>query len=125
MAEEKHFWFWAIEQVLREGVESRRLEQVGYQEKILLGKCGEAVAQAAEGAGGLTVHGGDQELCGCGTEGHGQWAWCDGLVVGLSDLRGLSDLNDSVIPLFYDQTTSYHQVYFGYTWLSLGALYSS
>ena len=27
--------------------------------------------------------------CGCGTEGCGQWAWCDGLAVGLGDLRGL------------------------------------
>ena len=30
-----------------------------------------------------------QESCGCGTEGHGQWAWCDGLLVELGDLRGL------------------------------------
>jgi len=28
-----------------------------------------------------------QETCGYGTVGHGQWAWCAGLVVGLGDLR--------------------------------------
>jgi len=30
-----------------------------------------------------------QEMCGCGTEGHDQWAWCDELVPGLSDLKDL------------------------------------
>ena len=38
---------------------------------------------AAQGNGGVTVSGGVQELCGCGSEGRGQWAWCDGLMVGL------------------------------------------
>ena len=32
---------------------------------------------------------GVQEPRGCGTEGHGQWAWGDGLMVGLGCLRGL------------------------------------
>ena len=49
----------------------------------------EAVAQAAQGGGGVTVPGGVPEPCGCGTEGHGQWAWCGGLLVGLGGLRGL------------------------------------
>ena len=49
------------------------------------GKSGEAVAQAAQGGGGVTVPGGVPEPCGCGTEGHGHWAWRDGLLVG--DLR--------------------------------------
>ena len=53
------------------------------------GKSGEAVAQAAQGGGGVTVPGGVPEPCGCGTEGHGQWAWCDGLLVGPDGLRGL------------------------------------
>ena len=38
-------------------------------------KCGEAVAQAAQGGGGVTVPGGVEEPCGCGTEGRGQWVW--------------------------------------------------
>ena len=42
--------------------------------EFLLRKSGAAVAQAAQGGGGVTVHGGVPELCGCGTEGHGQWA---------------------------------------------------
>ena len=46
---------------------------------LLLRKSGEAVAQAAQGGGGVTVPGGVPEPCGCGTEGRGQWAWCDGL----------------------------------------------
>jgi len=39
--------------------------------KIILIKSGEAVAQAAQGGDGVTVPGDVQELCGCGTEGHG------------------------------------------------------
>ena len=30
---------------------------------------------AAQGGGGVTIPAGVQELCGCGTEGCGQWAW--------------------------------------------------
>jgi len=52
-------------------------------------KSSKAVAQAAQGGGGVTVPGGVPEPCGCGTEGHGQWAWCDGLLVGPDGLRGL------------------------------------
>jgi len=55
--------------------------QVGYEEKFLLRKSGAAVSQAAQGGGGVTVPGGVPELCGCGTEGHGQWArwgWAGG-----------------------------------------------
>ena len=64
--------------------------QVGYYEKFLLRKSGEALAQAAQGGGGVTVPGGVQELWRCGTEERG----CDGSIgvrwtVGLDDLRGL------------------------------------
>jgi len=48
-----------------------RKDQVGYWEKFLLRKSGEALAQAAQGGGGVTVPGGVQELCECGSEGHG------------------------------------------------------
>jgi len=47
------------------------------------------VAQAAQGGGGVTIPGGVEEPHGRGTEGHGQWAWCDGLMVGLDALSGL------------------------------------
>jgi len=54
---------------------------------------GAAVAQAAQGGGGVTVPGGVPEPCGCGTEdvvsGHGG----GGLVVGPGDLRGLFQLS--------------------------------
>ena len=40
--------------------------------KLHLRKSGEAVAQAAQGSGGVTVPGGAEEPCGCGTEGRGQ-----------------------------------------------------
>ena len=43
----------------------------------------------------VAVPGGVQELCGCGTEGRGQWAWWDGL--GLGILEVFSDLSDSKI----------------------------
>ena len=51
---------------------------------ILLRKSGE---QAAQGGGGVTIPAGVQEPRGCGTEGHGQWAWWGW--VGLGDLRNL------------------------------------
>jgi len=47
----------------------------GYLEQFLLSKSSEAVAQAAQGGGAVTVPGGVEEPCGCGTEGRGQWAW--------------------------------------------------
>jgi len=43
--------------------------------KYLLRKGGDAVAQAAQGGGGVTIPGGVQGPCGCDTEGCGQWAW--------------------------------------------------
>ena len=33
---------------------------------------------AAQGGGAVTIPGGVQEPCGCGTEGRGQWAWTGG-----------------------------------------------
>ena len=58
---------------------------------------GATLEQAAQGDGGITIPGGVPKPCGCGTEdvvsGHGG----DGLVDGLEDLSGLSNLNDSVI----------------------------
>ena len=49
------------------------------------------MAQAAQGGGGVTVHGGVPEPCGCGTEdtvsGHGG----GGLAVAPGDLSGLYD----------------------------------
>ena len=56
------------------------------------------VVQAAQRGGGVTVHGGVQELLRCGTEGRGQWVWWDGLVLGLEILEVFSNLHDSVIP---------------------------
>ena len=47
------------------------------------------MAQTAQGGGGVTVLRAVQELCRCGTEGRGEWAWWDGLVVGLDDLGDL------------------------------------
>ena len=53
--------------------------QVGYEEKFLLQKSGEALERAAQGGGRVTIAGGVQELWRRGTEGHGQWAWWDTL----------------------------------------------
>jgi len=58
--------------------------QVGYQEKFILRKSGEAVAQAAQRGGGV-ISRSVQGPCGCDTEGYGD----DGLIVGLGDLKGL------------------------------------
>ena len=69
----------------------------GYQEKFVLRQCGEALAQAAQGGGGVTVPGGVQELWRCGTEERGQWAWWDGLELDFGILEVFSNLNDSMI----------------------------
>jgi len=49
--------------------------RLNIKKKILLRKSREAAAQAAQGVGGVTIPGGVQGSCGCGTEGSGQWAW--------------------------------------------------
>jgi len=48
--------------------------QVGYEEKFLLQKSGDAVAQLPREVGGVTIPGGVQEPQGCGPEEHGQRA---------------------------------------------------
>ena len=45
--------------------------QVGDQEKVLHWKSGQALAQAAQGSGGVPIPGEVQTPCGCGTWGHG------------------------------------------------------
>ena len=45
--------------------------QIGYYEKIILRKNGEALEKAAQGGGGGTIPGDVQETCRCGTERHG------------------------------------------------------
>jgi len=45
----------------------------------------DAVAQDAQGGGGVTVPAGVQEPWRCGTEGCGQWAWWGWAGVGLGD----------------------------------------
>jgi len=47
---------------------------------------------AAQGGGAVTIPGGVEEPCGCGTEGRGQWAWWGWVDVGQGDLRGLFQL---------------------------------
>ena len=49
------------------------------------------------GSGGVTVPGGVQELWRCGSEGRVCGHGGDGLVVGLDNLRGISNLNSSMI----------------------------
>ena len=71
------------------------------KKKILLRKNGEALAQAAQGGGGVTIPGGVPEPWRRGPEGHGQWTqWVE---IGRGDLRGLFQ-PDSVILWFYEST---------------------
>ena len=56
--------------------------------KILLRKSGQALKQAAQASGGVTVPGSVQEPCRRGTEGHSVHGG-DGVMVGLDDFRGL------------------------------------
>ena len=63
---------------------------MGHEEKSLLRKSGEALAQATLGWSGVTVPGGVQEEGRCGTEGHEYDGHSgDGSTVGLDDLSGL------------------------------------
>ena len=72
--------------------------QVGYYEEFLLRKSDEALEEAAQGSGGVTIPGGVHEKGRCGTEGHGVvgniGAKC---TVDLDDLEVFSNLNDSMI----------------------------
>lgn len=43
---------------------------VGYLEKFILRKSGEAPAQSSQGRGGITILGGAQEMYRCGTQRH-------------------------------------------------------
>ena len=49
-----------------------RVTRMDSKKKILVGKSGEQLEQAAQGGGAVTVPGGVEEPCGCGTEGRGQ-----------------------------------------------------
>ena len=65
---------------------------------FFLWKSGQAVAQTAQGGGGVVVPGGVPEPCGCGTEGYSQWATLEvGGWLGWMSLEVFSNLNDSVI----------------------------
>ena len=44
-----------------------RKNKVGYQEKFHLRNNGEALEQAAQGGGGVTIPGGVQKMCRCGS----------------------------------------------------------
>ena len=48
-----------------------------------------ALAQAAQGGGGVTIPGGVQEKGRRCAEGCGQWAWWDGLMVRHDDHSGI------------------------------------
>ena len=63
--------------------------QVGYQEKFLLIKRGEALAprEAAQGGGGVAISGGVQAMGGWSTWGNGLVGMV--VIVGPDDLRGL------------------------------------
>ena len=68
-----------------------------YWETFHLRKSGSALAQAAQGGGRVTIPGGVPEPWRCGTEGHGQWVWWDGLGLDLGTLEIISNLSDSMI----------------------------
>jgi len=58
------------------------------------------LTQAAQRRGGVTIPGGVKEKSECGTEGHVCSIHSHASVVGLEDLSGLSNLNDSMIARF-------------------------
>jgi len=62
--------------------------QVGYKEKLR--KNGQALELAAQGGGEITVPGGCQAACRCGTWGHGLVGNIDGRwIAGVDDLRNI------------------------------------
>jgi len=73
--------------------------RLGIRKKIPLQKGTEVLDQAAQGGGRVTVPGSVQKKGRCGTEGQDLvgllvMGW---LIVGLDDLSGLSNRNDSII----------------------------
>ena len=76
------------------------------------------MAQAAQGGGAVTVLGGVEEPCGCGTEGCGQWARWDGVGLDLVILEEVfCNLNDTMI-LFRDVVSWHGGMEWGWTWHS-------
>ena len=72
--------------------------QIGYQEKFLYCKSGQALDQAAQGSGGVPIPGGVQKPCGCGTWGHGLASMVVlGCRLHLMILEVFSNLSDSII----------------------------
>ena len=75
--------------------------QIGYWEEFLYWKSGQALEQAAQGGGGVTIPGGVQKMCKCGTSGHGLagmvvlGGWLDSMI-----LEVFSNLNESMILWF-------------------------
>ena len=67
---------------------------MGIRKIVLPGKSGNALAQAAKGGDGVSIPGGIPETLRCGTEQHGSVGM---VMVGLDDLAGLSNHNDSMI----------------------------
>lgn len=64
--------------------------QIVYQEKLLFQNSGQALKEAAQGGGGITVPGNAQKLYGCGTEGYDLMGKIDGRwTAGLGNLVGL------------------------------------
>lgn len=64
----------------------------GWILRKFLQESGEALEQAAQGSGAVTVHGDVQEPSRCGTEGHSG----DDVTVRLDDFEVFSSLNDSM-----------------------------
>ena len=58
-----------VQENLKEETESSII-QIGYYEKFIFRKSDEGLEQAAQRGNGITVPGGVQEMCSCGTEGH-------------------------------------------------------
>ena len=59
-------------------------------------KSGTALPQAAQGGGGVPVHGNVPEPWRCGTWEHGQWVWWGWLGLSLGDMEVFSNFHDSV-----------------------------
>jgi len=56
-------------------IENDLVNFVTILQKFLLGKSSQALEQAAQESGGVTVLRDVQESCRCSTERHGWWAW--------------------------------------------------
>jgi len=76
-----------------------------FRKKFIHWESGQALEQAAQGSSGVTIPGGVQKMCRCGTSGHGLAAMVvTGWQLDLMILEVFSNLNDPMIDIIFPES---------------------